>query len=62
MAKENKYLAFSPEALVASIHQAYSMMSFGYRSANLEKELPLMEEALASMTDKTLDYSDDFEG
>ena len=62
MAKENPYLDFSAETLASAIQQAVMMLSSGYRSAHLEKELDLMETAMATKGNKTLDYSDDFEG
>ena len=62
MAQENKYLNFSAETLASAIQQAVEMLGKGYHSAHLVNEIELMEKALATKGNKTLDYSDDFLG
>ena len=62
MAKENPYLNFSAEVLASAIQQAVAMLASGYNSTNLEQQLELMEKAMATKGNKTLDYSGDFEG
>jgi hypothetical protein len=59
---QNPYLDFSPEVLVSAIQQAVEMLSKGYRSPHLVKQLAQMEKALASKGDVALDFADDFLG
>lgn len=63
MAKsKNQYLDFSPEVLASAIQQAVEMLSAGYRSPHLVKQLDLMEKAMATKSPAVLDFTDDFEG
>ncbi len=59
---QNPYLDFSPEVLSSAIQQAVAMLSSGYRSPHLVKQLALMEKAMATKSGTPLDFTDDFLG